>query len=110
MGTSPRSTLDPSAVASFREGFDGEIVLPGDEGYDAARIVWNAAVDRYPAIVVRPTGVEDVTAAVRFGREQDLVIAVRCGGGSTGGVSTCDDGIVIDLSAMRGVTVDPDAR
>jgi FAD/FMN-containing dehydrogenase len=97
-------------MASFREGFRGEIVLPGDEGYDAARIVWNAAVDRYPAVVVRPTGVDDVAAAVRFGREHDLVIAVRCGGHSMGGFSTCDDGIVIDLSAMRGVTVDPETR
>jgi FAD/FMN-containing dehydrogenase len=103
-------TLPSAAVASFREAFGGEVVLPGDEGYDAARIVWNAAVERYPAIVVRPTSVDDVAAAVRFGREQDLVIAVRCGGHSMGGVSTCDDGIVIDLSAMRGVTVDPEAR
>ena len=98
------------AVAAFREDFGGEIVLPGDDGYEAARIVWNAAVDRHPAMVVRPTGVEDVAAAVRFGREHDLVIAVRCGGHSMGGFSTCDDGIVIDLSAMRGATVDPDRR
>jgi FAD/FMN-containing dehydrogenase len=97
-------------TASFREGFRGDIVLPDDEGYDAARIVWNAAVDRYPAVVVRPTDVDDVAAAVRFGREHDLVIAVRCGGHSMGGFSTCDDGIVIDLSAMRGVRVDPQAR
>jgi FAD/FMN-containing dehydrogenase len=97
-------------LASFRERFDGEIVLPDDEGYDAARIVWNAAVDRYPAVVVRPTGVDDVAVAVRFGREHDLPIAVRCGGHSLGGFSTCDDGIVIDLSAMRGARVDPEAR
>jgi FAD/FMN-containing dehydrogenase len=102
--------LSSATVASFREGFGGEVVLPGDEGYDAARIVWNAAVDRHPAVVVRPTGVDDVAAAVRFGREHDLVIAVRCGGHSMGGFSTCDDGIVIDLSAMRGVRVDPEAR
>ncbi|HEX2025064.1 MAG TPA: FAD-binding oxidoreductase, partial [Actinomycetota bacterium] len=102
-------TLPSFVVASFREAFRGDIVLPADEGYDAARIVWNAAVDRYPAVVVRPSGVDDVAAAVRFGREHDLVIAVRCGGHSMGGFSTCDDGIVIDLSAMRGVTVDPEA-
>jgi FAD/FMN-containing dehydrogenase len=104
------TTLDPGAVAAFRDGFAGEVVLPGDDGYAQARLVWNAAVDRYPAAVVRPTGVEDAAAAVRFGREQDLVIAVRCGGHSMGGFSTCDGGIVIDLSAMRGVTVDPEAR
>ncbi|MGH2678324.1 MAG: FAD-binding oxidoreductase [Actinomycetota bacterium] len=105
----PRS-LHPSIVHSFREGFGGEVVLPGDEGYDQARIVWNAAVDRYPAVVVRPTGVDDVSAAVRFGREHDLPVAVRSGGHSMGGFSTCDDGIVIDLSAMRGARVDPEAR
>ncbi|MGH2765907.1 MAG: FAD-binding oxidoreductase [Actinomycetota bacterium] len=99
-----------TAVASFREGFSGEIVLPGDDGYDGARIVWNAAVDRHPAVVVRPTGVDDVRSAVRFAREHDLVIAVRGGGHSVGGFSTCDDGMIIDLSAMRGVRVDPDTR
>jgi FAD/FMN-containing dehydrogenase len=102
--------LPPIEMAPFREEFRGDIVLPDDDGYDAARIVWNAAVDRYPAMVVRPTDVDEVAAAVRFGREHDLVIAVRCGGHSVGGQSTCDDGIVIDLSAMRGVTVDPQAR
>ncbi|MGH2655900.1 MAG: FAD-binding oxidoreductase [Actinomycetota bacterium] len=110
MDRGPRATLDPSAVASFREGFRGEIVLPEDHGYDSARIVWNAAVDRHPALVVRPTGADDVAAAVRFAREHDLVIAVRCGGHSVGGFSTCDDGMVIDLSVMRGVRVDPEAR
>jgi len=110
MGRAIRSPLDASVVDPFREGFEGEIVLPGDDGYDAARIVWNAAVDRHPAVVVRPTGVDDVAAAVRFAREHDLVIAVRGGGHSVGGFSTCDDGMVLDLSAMRGVRVDPDGR
>jgi hypothetical protein len=102
--------LPSSALSAFREAFGGEIVPPDDEGYDGARIVWNAAVDRYPAVVVRPTGVADVMAAVRFSREHDLLIAVRGGGHSVGGFSTCDDGMVIDLSAMRGVRVDPDGR
>jgi hypothetical protein len=104
------ANLPAVAVASFREGFEGEIVLPGDDGYDGARIVWNAAVDRHPAVVVRPTGVDDVVAAVRFARDHDLVIAVRGGGHSVGGFSTCDDGMVLDLSAMRGVRVDPEGR
>jgi FAD/FMN-containing dehydrogenase len=110
MGRDGHPALDASVVASFREDFEGEVVLPGDDGYDEARIVWNAAVDRHPAVVVRPTGIADVTAAVRFAREHDLVIAVRGGGHSLGGFSTCDDGMVIDLSAMRGVRVDPEAR
>ncbi len=102
--------LPSPAAASFREVFEGEVVLPGDDGYDGARIVWNAAVDRHPAVVVRPTWVADVTSAVRFAREHDLVIAVRGGGHSVGGFSTCDDGMVLDLSAMRGVRVDPEGR
>ena len=90
--------------------FRGEIVLPEDSGYDQARRVWNGMVDRRPAMIVRPDGVEDVAAAIRFGREEDLPIAVRCGGHSIPGLSTCDDGIVIDLSRMGGAEVDPAAR
>lgn len=103
-------TLDSFAIAPFRESFRGEIVLPGDRGYDAARVVWNGIIDRYPAIVTRCTGVADALAAIRFAREQDLLVAVRAGGHSVGGFSTCDGGIVIDLSAMRGVRVDPESR
>ena len=95
-----------AALASFSEAFEGEIVLPGSAGYDAARIVWNGMIDRRPAVVARCAGVEDVIRAIRFGREQDLTVAVRSGGHSIGGFSTCDDGIVIDLSLMRGVSVD----
>jgi FAD/FMN-containing dehydrogenase len=99
-----------AALASFSEAFEGEIVLPGSAGYDAARIVWNGMIDRHPAVVARCAGVEDVIRAIRFGREQDLPLAVRSGGHSIGGFSTCDDGIVIDLSLMRGVRVDPERR
>jgi len=102
--------LEPSVVSPFRAAFGGEIVLPGDEGYDAARAVWNEMIDRRPALVVRPAGVPDVVSAVRFAREQDLVVAVRSGGHSIPGLSTCDDGIVIDLSRMRGASVDPERR
>ncbi len=92
------------------DGFAGEIVRPDDPGYDAARAVWNSMIDRRPALIVRPTGTDDVVAALRFAREQELVIAVRCGGHSIPGFSTCDDGIVIDLSRMRGADVDPERR
>ncbi len=91
-------------------GFAGEIVRPDDPGYDAARAVWNSMIDRRPALIVRPTGTDDVVAALRFAREQDLIVAVRCGGHSIPGFSTCDDGIVIDLSRMRGADVDPEQR
>ena len=97
-------------LSSFREMFGGDIVLPDDSGYDQARRVWNGMVDRRPAVIVRPSGVDDVVAAIRFGREEDLPIAVRCGGHSIPGLSTCDDGIVIDLSRMGGAEVDPQAK
>jgi FAD/FMN-containing dehydrogenase len=99
-----------AALTSFSEAFEGEIVLPGSAGYDAARIVWNGIIDRRPAVVARCAGVEDVRRTVRFAREQELPLAVRCGGHSLAGFSTCDDGIVLDLSLMREVHVDPERR
>jgi len=99
-----------NGLSAFRETFAGEIVRPEDPGYDQARAVWNKMFDRRPAVVVRPTGVDDVVAALRFARERELEVAVRCGGHSIPGLSTCDDGIVIDLSAMRGAQVDPERR
>jgi FAD/FMN-containing dehydrogenase len=103
-------SIDSVALKTFQGAFAGEVILPVDAGYDAARIVWNGMIDRRPAIVVRPTGAADVVAAVRFARNRDLVVSVRSGGHSVAGHSTCDDGIVIDLSRMRGVRVDPAAR
>jgi FAD/FMN-containing dehydrogenase len=97
-----------SAVSAFRDAFSGSVILPDDEEYDGARAVWNGMIDRRPAAIARPDDVEDVMRAVRFGREEDLLIAVRSGGHSIPGLSTCDDGLVIDLSRMRGATVDPD--
>jgi FAD/FMN-containing dehydrogenase len=101
---------EPETIREFRDGFRGETIRPGDEGYDDARTVYNAMIDRHPAIVARCTGVADVIAAVNFAREHDLPLAVRGGGHSIAGSSVCDDGIVADLSAMNGVLVDPDAR
>lgn len=94
----------------LRSTFGGEIVLPSDGGYDDARRVWCALVDRRPALVLRPVDAAGVATAIRFAREHDLPLAVRCGGHSVDGFSSCDDGVVLDLSRMRGVTVDPIAR
>jgi FAD/FMN-containing dehydrogenase len=90
--------------------FKGELVGPDDPQYDQARVVWNGMADRRPALIARCTGPDDVIAAVRFARDHDLVIAVRGGGHSVAGFSTCDGGMVIDLSRMRGMVVDPVRR
>jgi len=98
------------ALGSFADAFTGEIVRPEDAGYDDARKVWNSAIDRRPGLIVKPADADDVVTALRFAREQGLVVAVRCGGHSIPGLSVCDDGIVIDLGAIRGAQVDPAAR
>ncbi len=104
----------PSPTAAqidrFRRAFAGEIVTPGATGYDDARRVWNAVFDRHPALIVRPASVDDVIAAIRFGRERDLEIAVRGGGHSAVGHSTTDGGLVIDMGRMNAVSVDPTRR
>ncbi len=102
--------LQEAAIQEFAAGFRGEIIRRGDDGYDAARAVFNAMFDRHPALIACCTGVADVIAAVNFARENDLVVAVRGGGHSVPGYGVCDGGIVIDLSPMKGIRVDPDAR
>jgi FAD/FMN-containing dehydrogenase len=93
---------------TLREDFGGELLSPGDAIYDDARTIYNGMIDRRPALIARPAGVADVIAAVRVAREHDLGIAVRCGGHSVAGHSVCDGGLMIDLSLMKGVHVDPE--
>lgn len=102
--------IDVGALGRLRDTFRGQLILPSDPQYHSARIVWNAIADRRPAIVARCTRVEDVVAAVRFAHDHDLVVAVRGGGHSVAGFSTCDGGMVIDLSGLRAVQVDPAKR
>ena len=97
-------------VNGFRKTLRGALIQPHDEGYDGARAVWNGTIDRHPAVIAECAGTADVIAAVNLAREQDLEIAVRGGGHNVAGTAVCDDGIVIDLSAMRAVWVDPRAR
>jgi FAD/FMN-containing dehydrogenase len=97
-------------VAPAIEGFRGQVITADHADYDTARAVWNGAVDRRPRLIARCSTTADVAAAVRFARDRDLEIAVRGGGHNVAGTAVCDDGIVIDLSAMRGVWVDPAGR
>ncbi|RWD65091.1 MAG: FAD-binding oxidoreductase [Mesorhizobium sp.] len=92
------------------DGFRGRLISAEHADYDLARAVWNGAIDRRPRLVARCTGTADTVAAVRFARDHDLEIAIRGGGHNVAGTAVCDDGIVIDLSAMRGVRVDPTNR
>jgi FAD/FMN-containing dehydrogenase len=103
-------TLSASDVADLRAGLRGELITAGDGGYDTARRLWNAAFDRKPALIARCAGAADVRRAVSFATAHGLLTAVRGGGHSLSGQSVCDGGLVIDLSAMRGVRVDPVAR
>jgi FAD/FMN-containing dehydrogenase len=103
-------TSSSTAFDVLGKSFRGELLLPTSPGYDAARRIWNGAIDRCPACIARCTGVGDVVAAVRFARDHDLEIAVRGGGHNVAGTAVCDDGVVIDLSAMRAAWVDPAGR
>jgi FAD/FMN-containing dehydrogenase len=94
----------------LRKRIRGAVVEPGDPGYEAVRRVWNGSIDRYPRLVVQCRTVSDVVAAVECARSADLIVAVRGGGHSIAGFSTCDGGIVIDLSPMKRVAVDPERR
>jgi FAD/FMN-containing dehydrogenase len=102
--------VSETAIAQLKPALRGDIIQPGDAGYDDARKVYNAMIDRRPRVILRCADAADVMAAVRFGREQDLRIAVRGGGHNGGGLGVVDDGLVIDLSRIRNVHVDPAAR
>jgi FAD/FMN-containing dehydrogenase len=102
--------INSSAVHQLKSRFRGEVILPGDQGYDAARAVFNVTIDRRPAVIARCVGADDVIQAVNFAREENLLIAVRGTGHNVAGFAVCDDGVVIDLSRMKGITVDPAPR
>jgi hypothetical protein len=105
-----QAEVDTSVADRLAAGFGGEIIRPRDASYEERRRVWNGSIDRRPALIARCAGVADVMAAVRVAREAGLLVAVRGGGHSFPGLSVCDDGMVIDLSLMKGIRVDPEAR
>src|SRR5690349_14110284 len=97
-------------VDELRSRFRGALITPDDDSYEAAAAVWNGSIRRRPALVARCTGPADVVAALELGRRHDLLTAVRGGGHNIAGNATCDDGLVIDLSRLRTVRVDPARR
>lgn len=103
-------TLSEAVVAELEGKLRGPLIKAGDDGYEQARMVWNGNIDRRPALIARCTGVADVIDAVNFARVNDLLIAIRSGAHSAAGYGTCDGGLVIDLSQMRGILVDPASK
>ncbi len=99
-----------STLHHLKSRFRGELIFPGDQGYDSARAVFNAAIDRRPALIARCAGSNDVIHAVHLARQENLLVAVRGTGHNVVGFAVCDGGIVIDLSRMKGIAVDAPAR
>lgn len=108
--TARTPAVDEGAVSTFRARLRGRLIRPEEPGYDEARKVWNGMIDRRPALIARCAGVADVIAAVDFAREQGLSIAIRGGSHNVTGSAVCDGGVVVDLSAMKGIRVDPEKR
>lgn len=102
--------IEQMTVKNFAEQVNGQVLQPGDDGYDEARTVWNAMIDRKPAVIVRCTGAADVMAAVDFARDLDLLLSVKGGGHNVAGRAVCDDGLMIDLGEIDRVRVDPETR
>jgi FAD/FMN-containing dehydrogenase len=108
--TGADAALDEAVVERFGSGLRGELLRPGDTAYDQARKVWNGLIDKHPALIARCGGVGDVVDSVNFARENELLVAVRGGGHNVAGNAVCDGGLVIDLSPMKGIRVDPKRR
>jgi FAD/FMN-containing dehydrogenase len=105
-GNGAEITIEKSALKELKDALRGHLLLSGNDGYDDARRVLNRSINKHPALIVQPSGAADVATAVTFARERNLLVAVKCGGHSFSGKSTCDGGLQIDLSMMRGARVD----
>src|SRR5262249_5554864 len=104
------TALTATAITQFKSSLRGDLLCPGDDHYDSARAIHNAMIDRRPVLIVRCAGVADVINAVNFARSHDLVVAVRGGGHGVPGFAVCDGGLMLDLSRMKAVRVDPVGR
>ena len=103
-------TLEEGTIQKFKESLRGELIRSVDPGYDDARSIWNAMIERRPALIARCLGVADVLTCVNFAREHRLVLSIKGGGHNIAGLAVCDGGIMLDMSLMRGVWVDPTSR
>ncbi|HZC28158.1 MAG TPA: FAD-dependent oxidoreductase, partial [Gaiellaceae bacterium] len=110
MALAEETRPDEAALAELETSLRGSLVRPADAVYDDVRRVWNGSIDRRPALIARCTGVADVTAAVKFARRTGIDVAIRSGGHSFPGLSTADDVLMVDLSPMKGIRVDPRTR
>ena len=99
--------VSEETIQQFGESLRGDLIQPGDQNYDEARKVYNAMIDKKPAIIAKCFDVADVITSVNFGRENNMLVSVRGGGHNAGGLGICDDGLVIDLSQIRYTHVDP---
>jgi len=103
-------TLGAAAIDDLKRSLRGDVIAPDDDRYEEARKVWNANIDRRPGLIARPTGVADLINVVNFVRDHSLLVAVRGGAHSFAGTSVCNGGLVIDMSLMKGIRVDPARR
>jgi FAD/FMN-containing dehydrogenase len=108
--TGAEVALGESIIEQFDSKLRGELLRPSDPAYEQARLVWNGLINKRPALIARCAGVGDVIDSVNFARENDLLVAVRGGGHNVAGYAVCDGGLVIDLSPMKGIRVDPERR
>ena len=108
--TNGEITLQEDTIRKFKESLRGELILSEDAGYDDARSIWNAMIDRRPALIARCLGVADVVTCVNFARERGLILSIKGGGHNISGLAVCDGGLMLDMLRMRGVWVDPTTR
>ena len=102
--------LQEDTIRKFKESLRGELILSDNAGYDDARSIWNAMIDRRPALIVRCLGVTDVVTCVNFARERGLILSIKSGGHNISGLAVCEGGLMLDMSRMRGVWVNPSTR
>jgi len=104
------TNIAESQIEEFKQSLSGELITPVDDQYESARKLWNGMIEKKPVLIARCTGVKDVIAAINFSKEYNLLFSIRSGGHNVAGTAIAEGGLVVDLSEMRSVTVDPEQR